>query len=81
MRIHKCPRVVQLPSLARLSFVQRVIVDGCEKLQCITGIEELKELKYLHLSALGNGGISNCICNLQVRNTHLFRDSYICHFD
>ncbi|GLJ33728.1 hypothetical protein SUGI_0678050 [Cryptomeria japonica] len=44
---------------------KRVIVDGCEKLQCITGIEELKELKYLHLSALGNGGISNCICNLQ----------------
>ncbi|XP_057846603.2 disease resistance protein RPV1-like [Cryptomeria japonica] len=65
LRIHKCAKVIQLPGLARLSLLQRIIVDGCEKLQCITGIEELKGLKYLHLSALGNGGISNCICNLQ----------------
>ncbi|XP_057871803.2 disease resistance protein Roq1 [Cryptomeria japonica] len=65
LNIHKCPKVIQLPSLARLSFLEKIIIDGCEKLQNIAGIEELKRLKYLHLSALAPEGISSCICKLQ----------------
>ncbi|KAH9288618.1 hypothetical protein KI387_032735, partial [Taxus chinensis] len=48
------------------SFKLHFSIDGCQKLQCIEGIEELKGLKYLYLS-IGNGGegVWSCVQRLK----------------
>ncbi|GLJ14046.1 hypothetical protein SUGI_0224640 [Cryptomeria japonica] len=52
--------IEELPSPACPCCLEKIILDGCWKLQKINGIEELQGLKYLHLSA-GTMPIWGCI--------------------
>ncbi|GLJ37252.1 hypothetical protein SUGI_0755570 [Cryptomeria japonica] len=60
LRIVECQQFEELPSLATLSCLRNITLDGCQKLQNITEIEKLKELKSLYLST-GDRAAWNCI--------------------
>ncbi|GLJ33410.1 hypothetical protein SUGI_0672440 [Cryptomeria japonica] len=69
LSIRECPNV-EADSIAGLSCLERIVIDRCQKLNCFTGIEHSEhlgtdKLKYLHLAALGIGGVPNCIRKLK----------------
>ncbi|XP_057813971.2 uncharacterized protein LOC131027886 [Cryptomeria japonica] len=66
LEIIECPNVEDLPGFARLSFLKNIAIDSCEKLQTITGIEELQESEAMQLLYLKNTAIQNCIPMLKV---------------
>ena len=65
LNIMECPQLEEIPSLAKLNYLERITIDECGKLQSMTGIEEMGRLKCLHLSKV-NGTLLNSIQMLQV---------------
>ncbi|XP_059067351.1 uncharacterized protein LOC131855936 [Cryptomeria japonica] len=57
----ECPEVGLLPCVARVSCLQWITIQSCEKLQTIQGIHELYSLKSMGLSYCSNVAIQNCI--------------------
>ncbi|GLJ33404.1 hypothetical protein SUGI_0672270 [Cryptomeria japonica] len=65
LNVLECWELQEFPSLASLSCVESISIDGCRKLENVSGIGDLQRLKYLHLSAFGEGALRNCIHRLQ----------------
>ncbi|KAH9289012.1 hypothetical protein KI387_033129 [Taxus chinensis] len=70
LAIKDCPQLKQLPSVASLSCLESIIINGCLNLRNIEGIEKLEGLKYLHLSG-GYEVIQICIPRIQVLPTNV----------
>ncbi|XP_057846581.1 uncharacterized protein LOC131056238 [Cryptomeria japonica] len=64
LSISECHDLKEL-SLGRLSCLETVTINRCEKLQDIAGIEELQRLKHMQLSIGTNVAVRNCIHRLQ----------------
>ncbi|GLJ33403.1 hypothetical protein SUGI_0672260 [Cryptomeria japonica] len=59
LKIVRCGELEELPSLENLRCLEKIVIDGCGKLQNITGVEELQEIRCLHLSGDIVGSIHN----------------------
>ncbi|KAH9288834.1 hypothetical protein KI387_032951 [Taxus chinensis] len=62
--IKECQELHEL-SVAACSFLETIIIDRCQKLQNIAGIDQLSSLKDIQLSLCGNAAIQNSIHRLQ----------------
>jgi len=67
LAISGCCELEELPSLARLSALERFTADKCWKLQNTGGVEQLERLKDFRFLA-DNGAVWNCFHDLQVIN-------------
>ncbi|GLJ57083.1 hypothetical protein SUGI_1293690 [Cryptomeria japonica] len=63
--ISDCPELEELPNLFRLSYLERIVIDSCENLHSISGIEDLHLPKYMKLCYCSNAVIRNCIHKLK----------------
>ncbi|KAH9304446.1 hypothetical protein KI387_008850, partial [Taxus chinensis] len=62
----KCSRLEKISgNFDLLQTLERISVYECPQLQKIPGIEKMQRLKYLELSALGQGVTRNCIQRMQ----------------
>ncbi|GLJ33322.1 hypothetical protein SUGI_0670360 [Cryptomeria japonica] len=64
MDISDCPELQELPSLPRMSCLEVIAIDSCEKLQNMTGFEELHASKFMKLSYCNSAVTRNCVHKL-----------------
>ncbi|GLJ33715.1 hypothetical protein SUGI_0677770 [Cryptomeria japonica] len=61
-----CPVLEELPSLYRVSCLKQIFIESCEKLQGVSGIEELNALQWMRLCYCSNAVIQDRIHKLKV---------------
>ncbi|GLJ58081.1 hypothetical protein SUGI_1414880 [Cryptomeria japonica] len=64
--IYDCPELEVFPSLAKPSCLQQIVIDSCEKLQNISGIDDLRGLRLMRLIYWNNAVIQDRIHKLKV---------------
>ncbi|XP_059064206.1 disease resistance protein RUN1-like [Cryptomeria japonica] len=60
-----CPVLEELPSLYRVSCLKQIFIESCEKLQGVSGIEELNALQWMRLCYCSNAVIQDRIHKLK----------------
>ncbi|GLJ58482.1 hypothetical protein SUGI_1453070 [Cryptomeria japonica] len=63
--IYDCPELEVFPSLARPSCLRQIVIDSCDKLQNISGIDDLRGLRLMRLIYWNNAVIRDRIHKLK----------------